>query len=51
MKKIALMLALLMVAGMAPAWCLVESVDNYVIIIRKTVVFGLYRTPDIFTEP
>ncbi len=30
MKKIAFLLALLMVVGMTPAWCLVATVDNYI---------------------
>ncbi|MBU3759429.1 MAG: hypothetical protein FGM27_05800 [Candidatus Omnitrophica bacterium] len=30
MKKIAMLLAVLMVAGAAPGWCLIATVDGYV---------------------
>ena len=39
MKKIALLLAVLMLMGAAPGWCLISTVDNYVIDHTKSNSF------------
>ncbi len=39
MKKCAFLLAVLMVVGAAPGWCLISTVDNYVVDHTKTSSF------------
>lgn len=53
MKKIAILLAVLMVMGAAPGWCVLSTVDNYVVDHTKTSSFRpiedaglLYETVD-----